>query len=311
MPLPDYPRLVADIGGTYTRLALIPAGGGLDHVAEFENASFNGLAQLLEFYLRDQKPGATPRTAAFAVACPVDGDQVRMTNNGWEFSIAEYGSRFGFDDLYVLNDFVAVALSVPVLKKPDYLAIGGGEIAPDRPVGVIGPGTGLGVSALVPFGQSRIPVASEGGHVTLAAITEEESRIIRTVSERIGHVSAERLLSGPGLSLLYETLARQQGGPAVRIEAAEITRRAEEAGDTLAGRTLDIFFAMLGTVAGNLALTLGAGGIYLAGGILPKRFISKGRYRDYLDRIPTRLITASYTALVGLDEYLKSGFDRT
>lgn len=319
----DHSRLVADIGGTYTRLALIPAGAGSDHVVEFENSAFIGLAELLEAYLNSQGTDKLPRSAAFAVASPVRGDQVCMTNNGWEFSIQEFRSRFGFDTLHVLNDFVAVALAIPELEKTDYIAIGAGEAEPGQPIGVIGPGTGLGISALVPYKNTWVPVASEGGHATLAPVTDEESRIIELIRRRLGHVSAERLLSGPGLSLLHEILVRQQGGPAVHVEPAEITRLAVMEGDVLAGRTLDVFFAMLGTMAGNLALTLGAGGgIYLAGGILPKiaerlarssfreRFMAKGRYRDYLARIPTRLITRKHTALLGLTAYLKTVLDQ-
>lgn len=320
---PERPRLVADIGGTYTRLALLPEAGVPDHVVEYENRAFAGLAELLDAYFDGQDPDRLPGSAAFAVASPVQGDRVRMTNNGWEFSIQEYRRRFGFDALHVLNDFVAVALAIPELAAGDYLGIGGGEVMPDRAIGVLGPGTGLGVSALVPFQKTWIPVAGEGGHVTLAPATDEEGRIIELIRRRIGHVSAERLLSGPGLSLLHQVLVRERGGPAVEVEPAEIARLAVMEGDVPAGRTLDIFFAMLGTVAGNLALTLGAGGgIYLAGGILPQlagplarsnfreRFMAKGRYRDYLARIPTRLITRKHTALAGLAGYLNTVPDR-
>lgn len=306
-------RLIGDIGGTHSRLAL--AGAGISKVKVYDNAGFPGLDAVIEDYLRGLDAAERPASAALAVASPVGGDQVRLTNLGWGFSIKDYRRRFGFNALHVLNDFAAAALAIPALGNDDVVAVGGGEAVPGRPVGIIGPGTGLGVAALVPSGDTWIPVAGEGGHVTLPPATDEEDRIITTLRRRRGHVSAERLLSGSGLALLYQVLAGAEAG----LPAPEaITRLALSGEDPLAVRALDHFLAMLGTVAGNLALTLGAqGGIYLAGGILPKlaarlqdslfrqRFADKGRYRGYLEAIPTLLITRDNPALLGLKRYLE------
>ncbi|MEJ2760354.1 MAG: glucokinase [Gammaproteobacteria bacterium] len=306
-------RLIGDIGGTHSRLAL--AGAGIRKVKVYDNAGFTGLDAIIEDYLQRLAAAERPASAALAVACPVGGDKVRLTNLGWGFSIEDYRRRFGFDTLHVLNDFAAAAMAIPALGPGDVVTIGGGEALPGRPVGVIGPGTGLGVAALVPWGETWIPVAGEGGHVTLPPATDEEDRIIAALRRRRGHVSAERLLSGPGLALLYQVLAGTEG----EVPAPEaITRLALSNEDPLAARALDHFLAMLGTVAGNLALTLGAqGGVYLAGGILPdiagrlqdslfrERFVDKGRYREYLEAIPTQLITRDNPALLGLKRYLQ------
>lgn len=302
--------LIADIGGTHSRLAL--GGAGIHRLRIYDNAGFDGLEAVISAYLDELD--VPPAVAALAVACPVQGDAGTMTNLGWSFSAAALRRRFGFGTVYVLNDFAAIAHAVPALEPGDVRQIGGGAGIPGRPAGILGPGTGLGVSGLVPHGDGWIPVAGEGGHVTLAPANDEESRIIERLRRDIGHVSAERLLSGPGLVLLYRLLAGADTVP----DAAAITRLAATGKDATAVRVVDLFLAMLGTVAGNLALTLGAeGGIYLAGGILPKiadrlalsgfreRFVDKGRYRDYLAAIPTRLITLEHPALHGLRALLE------
>lgn len=313
-------RLVADIGGTHSRFAL--AGDGVTAVRVFDNVDYHGLEDVFEAYLQELDLPATPTTAAIAVACPVDGDELTLTNLGWTVSIEALRRRFGFDDLHVINDFAAAALAIPGLGPGDVLAIGGGTPLAGRPVALIGPGTGLGVAALVPCAEDWVPVAGEGGHVTLPAATDEEERIIAALRRELGHVSAERLLSGPGLVLLYRSLAGA-ADPALTPEA--ITRLAVRGKDPAAVRAMDHFLAMLGTVAGNLALTLGArGGVYLAGGILPglaarlqaspfrERFVNKGRYRNYLQSIPTVLITKENPALAGLAAWLeKAGSDST
>jgi glucokinase len=305
--------LVADIGGTHSRFAL--ASDGIHTVRVFDNAGFSGLEDVIDTYLQGLDAAARPATAAMAVACPVRGDELTLTNLGWTVSIEALRRQFGFRALHVFNDFAAAALCIPTLGPEDVLAIGGGSALAGRPAALIGPGTGLGVAALVPCGHGWVPVASEGGHVTLAATTDEEERIIAALRRQLGHVSAERLLSGPGMILLYRSLA---GTDAASLTPESITRHAVSGDDPVAVRVVDHFLAMLGTVAGNLALTLGAqGGVYLAGGILPglaaqlrassfrERFIDKGRYRDYLNAIPTLLITKEFPALAGLAAWLQ------
>jgi glucokinase len=291
---------------------------GLKHIETFNNKDYSDLASIIERYISDLGPTESPRIAAFAVACPVAGDLIKLTNLDWEFSLAEYTSRFELDKLHVINDFAAIALAVPELKENDLIQIGTGKALAGNPVGVIGPGTGLGVAVLIPVGSDWIPVDCEGGHVTLAAVTEREAGLIKLIREEYGHVSAERILSGPGLSTLYQALAKLEGKTVEQLDAPTIINRARTREDLIAVDTADTFFAMLGTVAGNLALTLGAkGGIYLAGGILPRmsdmlqassfreRFINKGRYRSYLEQMPTWLITTEVPAFIGLQAYLK------
>jgi glucokinase len=242
---------------------------------------------------------------------------VHLTNLGWQFSIEAMRGELALEVLEVINDFAAVALAVPVLGPSQWRGVGGGRAEPHAPVGALGPGTGLGVAGLVRCGNVWLALPGEGGHVTLPAQDAEQAQIIAAAREEIGHVSAERLLSGPGLAHLYAILASRDGGAATAPEPPEITRRAREGSDPVAARVVELFLSMLGEVAGNLALTLGArGGIYLAGGILPElaeqlvrsgfreSFVAKGRFRDYLEAIPTRLITHPHPAFLGLGLHL-------
>ncbi|MBY0430571.1 MAG: glucokinase, partial [Rhodospirillales bacterium] len=256
-----------------------------------------------------------PRRAAFAVASPVLGDEVGLTNHTWRFSIRRTGEMLRLDTLNVVNDFTAVALSVRSLGSGDVVAVGGGAAVPGTPIAVIGPGTGLGVSALVPVGETWVALATEGGHVTMAARDEDEDAVISWLRRRHrGHVSAERVLSGPGLSNLYDALAAVQGRQVESLPPSEITRRGLAGECDLCRASLDMFFGMLGTVVGNLVLSLGArGGVYIAGGILPRikdafvasrfreRFEGKGRFMDYLGPVPVWLVTHPYPAFLGLE----------
>lgn len=309
--------LIADVGGTYTRLALVDANGNTGNLQLLENDDYPQLADALDSYIRSLPPEHKPEAAIIAVAGPVTGDSVRITNRDWAFSAEAYRTRFGLQFLRVVNDFAAVALAISTLGPTDYLDIGGGSAVADKPVGIVGPGTGLGVSFLIPQAGRWIPVSSEGGHVTLAAADDQEEKLIAIVREQYGHVSAERLLSGPGLSLIYQAIGRAQGKTMPVLTPNEIILRDEQRSDPIATQTIDMFLQMLGTVAANLAVTIAAeGGIYFAGGILPrirqrmlnsgfrKRFINHDRYSAWLDRIPTRLIIREHIALTGLRNYL-------
>jgi len=249
----------------------------------------------------------------------VRGDSVNMTNRGWQFSVEGLRHELGLERLDVINDFTAIALALPHIDESQRVAIGGGAPLSGAAVAVLGPGTGLGVSALIPHDGVWAPVTGEGGHVTLAAANDLEARLIERARARFGHVSAERFVSGPGILNLHEALALELGVPAIARSPKEVSARAAS-GDDLARRTLDLFFAFLGTVAADAALTFGAlGGVYLAGGILPghrdallassfrTRFESKGRYLDYLRAIPTWLVTAPQPGLIGLQHYSPGG----
>lgn len=301
--------LLADVGGTHTRLALQYAGGDAVHARVFHNADFDGLAALVEAYLQSV-PQARPASAAFAVACPVAADRIRLTNLAWEFSVADLREQLALERLTVVNDFEAIALAVPELGPSDLQQIGGGMPVALAPVGVIGPGTGLGVAGLVHCGEGWTALPGEGGHVTLAAASDEEAQLLAALRRKYGHVSAERVLSGAGLVELYRWCA---GEPDFAIAPREVSERALQGTDAPARRAIALFFDLLGTVAGNLALTLGArGGIYLTGGILPRmpqalagsrfreRFLDKGRFRGYLEAVPTRLVIHPFPAFKGL-----------
>lgn len=311
------PALVADIGGTNARFALV----GPDGVAGtriLPCAEFPSLAAAAEAYLDQERPPVRPRMGAFALASPITGDIVRMTNLPWEFSVSGVRDALGLERLEVLNDFTAVALSIPELGEDDRRQIGEGTPKPGAPVAVLGPGSGLGVSALVPGPGGWTALATEGGHVTMAPITDRESAVLAQLRKRHDHVSAERLLSGPGLVNLYETLCVIDGRDPGRLTAAQISDAGLSRCNPHAEEALEMFCAMLGTVAGNLALSLGAqGGVYIAGGIVPrmlpffahsrfrKRFVEKGRMRDYLGPVPTYVVTHPLPAFLGLRAQLK------
>ncbi len=299
-------HLIADIGGTNTRCAIVEQRQP-QRIIEYRNDDFGELPELLNAYLAQLPSGQRPESAAIAVAAPIRGQQVRMINRDWAFSVTDLKNDLGLKRVRLLNDFEALAHALPVLEERDLLQTGRGTVQPGKPKAVLGPGTGLGVAGLFPADEHWHAIAGEGGHVSLPASDEREAELIRDVHRRYGHCSAERLISGPGLTLLHSLLHG-----AAQTEPAAIGRLAE-ASDTQAVETLETMFRLLGTVAGDLALTFGAfGGVYIGGGIVPRhtglfarsgfreRFENKGRYRDYLGTIPTFVITARNPTLTGL-----------
>lgn len=300
-----FPRLLADVGGTRMRLGLQTASQSAPvEVEVLQCDDHASLEAALAFYL-DARRGPRPRSGAIGIATAVVGDAVRMTNRDWRFSISALQRTLGFERLIVINDFTALALALPVLDEADLRAVGGGSAVPGQPMALLGPGTGLGVSGLLPAGDRWLPLAGEGGHATLAAGDAHEAALIELMRRRFGHVSAERALSGPGLVNLYEASAELAGLPARRLEPAQVVAEAKSGADPQCSDALDTFFALLGGAAGNLALTLGArGGVYLGGGVVPRigdwiersrfreRFEAKGRFRDYVAAIPTFVIDA-------------------
>jgi glucokinase len=306
------PWLVGDIGGTNARFGLVDPDGSLLHSSVLADADYPGLGEAIEAYLGGRGGLPRPRQAAIAVASPITGDAVRMTNHTWAFSISKLRLRLGFERLEVINDFTAQALALPHLGPGDKMVVGGGEALPHAPIGVLGPGSGLGVSGLISVGERWVPLAGEGGHATMAPASERESAALSEMRRHFDHVSAERVLSGPGIVNLYNALAAVDGVPAAQYTAAQITDVEIGNEDGLCRETTEMFCAMLGTVAGNLALTLGAkGGVYIGGGIVPRlgerfaasqfrgRFEAKGRFRDYLAAIPTFVVTHKLPAFLG------------
>jgi glucokinase len=308
--------LIADVGATNTRCALLDDKGHERASEVFQNADFTGLLALLSVYLDHRRASDRPKRAALAVAAPILGDEVRMINLDWRFSQADIRSKLGLSQLVVCNDFAAVAWGLPQLKAADLKKIGGGRGAEGGTLAAVGPGTGLGVAALVASTDGWAVVAGEGGHVSMPAITAEEERVVERIRRRHGNCSAERLLSGPGLVNLYVALAELAGRGQPTVTPHDVTALAKQS-EPLARKALGMFFAMLGTVAGDVALTVGArGGVFIAGGIVPtllesfaksefrERFEAKDGYGDYMRAIPTHVITTPIPAFRGLRQLL-------
>ena len=305
--------LIADIGGTNTRCAIARAGGVVDAVDTFRNRDFPALDRLLAAYLGALPPADRPDQAVIAVAAPIRGDEIRMVNINWAFSVTALARTLSLQRVIPLNDFAAQAHALPVLAPADLHKVGSGEPVALAPKVVVGPGTGLGTAGLVHLDGKWHAITGEGGHVTMAPSNEREAHLVALGRERFGHCSAERLVSGAGLAFIHEVVS---GGR--KLTPKEIGA-AVQAQDEAALESLDIFFELLATVASNLALTFAAfGGVYIGGGITPRyveqfdasgfrtRFEDKGRYRAFLADIPTWLITADQPALQGLAAYAES-----
>ncbi|MBI5258443.1 MAG: glucokinase [Burkholderiales bacterium] len=315
----DSPRLIADIGGTYARFALETAPGHFEHHASLLCAEHADFHAAVSTYLRTLPPGRLQH-AAVAIANPVEGDEVRMTNYHWQFSIEQMRERLQLDTLVVVNDFTALAMAVPRLAAHDKRQVGGGQAREGSVVGVLGAGSGLGVSGLIPADKGWVALGTEGGHTSFSPHDEREIAILRFAWRQFQHVSFERLLSGPGLELIHRALADHAGQRNTEpLAAPEITRRGLDGSDARCAEAIEVFCAMLGTAAANLAVSLGAlGGIFIGGGIVPRlgayfdrspfraRFEDKGRFSDYLRAIPTFVITAENATLSGASAILQS-----
>ena len=306
-------RLIGDIGGTNARFA-IAENGSYRELKHVEVDCYPSLHDALSDYLSTLSSGErTHLTGALAIAGPVLGDKISMTNKAWSFSIEQLKRSLNLTSLVVVNDFAANARAIPHLPQSSLLTVGPAIADAKGNIGVIGPGTGLGVSALIPRGAEWTLVAGEGGHATLAASNDEEAAIIQMLRKRWNHVSAERVLSGAGLVNLYEALCALNGIEPLMLTPADVTKHAMNKSDELSVKAFACFCEFLGGVAGDLALTVGAlGGVYIAGGILLRfkdafaasafrqRFESKGRFAAMLEKIPTYLILEDSPALIGL-----------
>ena len=327
----SYPRLLADIGGTNARFGWLQApGASVAHVQRLTVPAFAGPAQAAQAYLAslELQLGAdyrAPRHAAFAVATAVAGDRIAFTNSHWAFLRTDVQAALGLRSLLMLNDFESLAMSLPCLGPaqlrlhdtvpgavPGLSGVSGMPCVEAGTLAVVGPGTGLGVGAVLATRSGWVALPGEGGHATLAPADALESALLACVRRQYAHVSAERLLSGIGLPLLHQSLAEVQGRPVDALSAAQIVDQGGAGSDALCSQTLDVFCALLGGFAGNVALTLGArGGLYIGGGIVPRfadrffasafrqRFEAKGRFSNYLAAIPTALITDTLAALTG------------
>ena len=305
-------RLVGDVGGTNARFALVGASGRPSDERVLATDDYADLASAVRDYLQ-RVGGPRLAEAAIAIANPVDGDHVAMTNGRWSFSIEATRRELGLARLLMLNDWEAMAFAAPAFNADELRQIGGGVPVATAPRVLIGPGTGLGVSSLVRSRSGEwVPVAGEGGHATLAPTSLREADILRLVWLEHAHVSAERLISGMGLENLYRAIATLDGLLPQPLAAPEVTARGLAQEDASCAEALATFCGLLGSVAGNLALTLGArGGVYVGGGIVPRlgdyferspfraKFEAKGRFAGYLAAIPTYVIASDAAALIG------------
>lgn len=308
--------LIADVGGTNARFALTDPASPVPDIIEprsLVNAEFASLQHAAEHYLAEV--GGKPHSAAIAVASPVHAEEIRLTNRAWSFTRGELKKALGLQHLAVINDFGAVSWAIPALKPEEYVTLHGRDDAPLRgPVSVIGPGTGLGVALLVGDAQRGWEVVeTEGGHVSFAALGEEELLISRWLTARFGRASTERVLCGAGLSHVDAVL---RGGDATHGDVeirdpAAIVKAALEGHDVAARRALARFCAVLGSVCGDTALIHGARTVMIAGGMVPRfipflrssafreRFLAKGRFAPYLESVTIRVITHPHPGLLG------------
>lgn len=314
----ESPRLLVDVGGTYARFALEVARGKFEHKQSLRCADYADFQSTVSAYLA-RLPVNRIRNSAVAIANPVAGDLVRMTNYHWQFSIEEMRERLRFDNLVVVNDFTALAMSLPSLLPHQRRQVGGGAPVARSVHGLIGAGSGLGVSGLIPAAQGWIALGTEGGHTSFSPCDEREVQILQFAWRQLSHVSFERLLSGPGIELIYRALADRAGVAGAGLSAPDITQRALEASDPLCVEVIETFCTILGTAAANLAVTQGAfGGIYIGGGIVPRlgeffdrsgfrrRFEDKGRFGAYMQGIPTYVITAEDATFMGASAILSA-----
>jgi glucokinase len=304
--------VLADVGGTNVRFALL-TGGMLGPIAHMAVRDYQKFVDALASFMARQAERVAIHSAIFSVAGIVEGERCALINNPWVVDAAELRARFGFTSIHIINDFEAIAWSLPHLTRNDLRAVGGREPAMQAPMVVLGPGTGLGVAAYVPRPNDGFVLGSEGGHTTMPSGSLREDAIIENMRKRYGHVSAERVLSGHGLENLYYAIASIDGLTVPERTAAEITQAAVEGSCAASRATLDTFCAMLGDVAGNFALSFGAqGGAFIAGGIVPhirdylprtpfrSRFEAKGRLSHYVEAIPVYLILHDDPAFIGL-----------
>jgi glucokinase len=311
-------KLVADIGGTHARFALLDANGTPTQIQNLKTADFSDLSAAIQSYLKTTRI----ESAVISIAAPLSGDRVRMTNASWDFSIEQTKTDLGLNSLRIINDFEALALAVPTLTASELQAIGHAlPLDTTRTKAIIGPGTGLGMAGVMPVNTNGQvtwhAIPSEGGHASAAPANASEAALLQAAWELgLQHVCWEDFLSGTGLPLLYQCVCHSHGYEFAPLTPAQITNGALKLGNESCLATLLIFCELLGSAAWDLALMTGArGGVYIKGGVLDrvleqdphfltasnfrKRFEAKGAYSGYLQSMPTWFITADQLALRG------------
>src|SRR5262249_40523790 len=309
-------RLVGDIGGTNARFAIAEPGSYPSNVRKLPKTHYPGLVEAVEDYLS----GAPMlEEAVLAVAGPIVGDEVAFSNSVWRFSIEDVRKRFGFRRLVVINDLLAHALCVPALHPDEIGSLKSGTRDPSQPAVVIGPGTGLGIAFLLNNAGTPVGIPSEGGHATFAPMDRVQVEILSRLQGRYGHVPVERLLSGPGLLAIATTLAQMNGKVIDVHDPRDVSARAAAGQCSICREAIQIFSSILGSTAGNLALTLlTGGGVFITGGLcrglrpqldveaLTNAFIAKGRLQSYLHDIPIDQILRPHAGLLGAAVYLET-----
>lgn len=310
---------VADVGGTNIRLAQ-SQNGKLTAIKKYLCNDYDNIAEVIKAYMAEF-PSQKFIAGCIGIACPVNSDLIIMTNHTWRFSVKELQADLGLDWLHVINDYTAVAMSLPVLNASQKVQIGPGEVKPRENIAVFGPGTGLGVGHLVPVSEGWQCLDGEGGHVDLPVYNKDDLVIWEFLRNKYGYASAEEALSGRGLVQTYEAIAQQRKLAIRYTQPAEITSNALNGSCNVCLAALHRFCELMGTFAGNLALNVAAhGGVYIAGGIAQRfvdflkssdfrtRFEAKGRFQQYVADIPTFVITEPDHGLIGTAAYLEQNF---
>ncbi|HEX3651657.1 MAG TPA: glucokinase [Rhizomicrobium sp.] len=305
--------LVGDVGGTHARFGIVDTSEKpfrVEQRADLGTDNYAGFQPALKAYL-DRAGAGRPDAAAIAVAGPVTNGRVHFTNSGWDVAEDDLRAQ-GFSQALLINDFAALAYSVAALPATSFHTIGPHlEGMADEPITILGAGTGFGVSCLARYRDRSVPMATEGGHMSFAPRGDDQIAVLKGLAKRFGHVSIERVLSGPGLENVYASLEEIAGHKPPPRSAEEISEGAE-AGDEGCRAAQDMFCAIYGAVAGDFALAHGArGGVYIAGGIAAKiepylqrsdfrtAFEDKGRLSYFVKPIPTKLILEQNAAFVG------------
>lgn len=324
--------VIGDIGGTNARFAMVDLNGICDrqhtdlytHQQTLSSKDYSSFTDAIQAYLANIP--VKPSRACFAIAGPVLGDQIKMTNNHWQFSRQALQAQFDLQSLEIINDFQAPAYAILEFKPDDVVCIGPACTPQGQSYGVIGPGTGTGVGGLIQIQTSQGMLAealnTEGGHISFAPTTARQIQILEVLQTRFSRVSVERLLSGMGIHNLYEALCIIDQQEPENLDIATIVQRGINHRSRLCTEAMQEFCAILGAQAGDLALTLGArAGIYIAGGIVPRfteflaqsrfraSFEDKGRHADYVKAIPTSVITVDQPGLLGTAAYVKNHSD--
>ncbi len=315
-----FPSIVADIGGTNARFALVTGEQDGQFVIENINilngSEYGSFSDAMRAYI-SQLDNIEVHSACVAIAGPIEGDNVKMTNLSWSFSQAAVREEFGFERFIAINDFASLAVATSALFPKDLISLRQGERDPKGNKAILGPGTGLGVAGLANTGSAWLPIPSEGGHVNIAPATPMECEVIKAAMARFGHVSAEVFISGPGLVNLYSTICDVNGVEPRSLEPKDVTADGVAASDQNCRQTLEVFCSFIGSLSGNLALTYGAkGGVYLGGGVLPRiadflrqsdfneRFSNKGVMSKYVKDIPVDIISHPHLAILGSAAWL-------